>query len=60
MTPDGYLRSDMWEMFNNNFPEIDNIEEYTCEHLWWADCGTCKPVIYFCEWCWKKNDGKST
>jgi len=55
MIPDNYLRLDMWE----ELKDIPNIEEYSCPHSWWCDCGTvseCEPLIYFCNWCWKRKE----
>ena len=59
MIPNDYLRSDIWDMFHNEFPNIENIEEYNCPHQWWCDCGTvskCEPLIYFCHWCMKRKE----
>jgi len=58
MIPEDYLRNDMWVMLQD-FPKIENIEEYNCPHQWWCDCGTdCNgaPLIYFCHWCCKKKE----
>lgn len=54
MIPDDYLRQDLWDMFYDKFPKIENIEEYTCKHLLTRDCGTGNDCPYFCSYCLKK------
>jgi len=58
------------EVYHNNYSHeymekcdelgLENIEEYTCQHLFGADCGTtsgCEMIQYFCIYC-SKPSGK--
>ena len=53
MIPDDYLRQDLWDMFHNEFPDMKNIEEYTCKHMMCRDCGTGNDCPWFCSYCCK-------
>jgi hypothetical protein len=60
MIPDDYLRLDMWDIFDKEFPQIENIEQYACNHYWVTDCATGEEIPWYCIYCWKKKIERSS